>query len=399
MKQHPRIHLTMDNSFATKRWVEPDEWARVIRDLGISCIEASADTEIDPFLCGSEYLDEWLEQVREASRAWDVRVVNFCTGYTTYRTLGLAHPDARIRKRVANDWLKVMARVAARIHAGLGFYIHAFSERVLQDPAACSQATDALYDSLAEVARFAGEVGPIPMIVEQMYSPHQIPWTVEGTIEYLSEVSRRSGFPAYIAIDTGHQTGQRRFVRPPREAIERGLRGEGPVPYLGSESAYRIFEESSGRSGDGSVKVVASVEEEMDRFPHLFADARDCDLYHWLEKLGCYSPIVHLQQCDGESSLHLPFIPAYNKTGIVEPLKVLQALERSYNQPPLNGMPPRCADVYLTFEIFPRTRDRPRDILPALAESVSYWRRWVPEDGMSLDYLLARWSNKGSDDR
>ena len=105
----------MDNSFATKRWVEPDEWARVIRDLGISCIEASADTEIDPFLCGSEYLDEWLEQVREASREWGVSVVNFYTGYTTYRTLGLAHPDPRIRTRVVDDWLKVMARVRASV--------------------------------------------------------------------------------------------------------------------------------------------------------------------------------------------------------------------------------------------------------------------------------------------
>jgi sugar phosphate isomerase/epimerase len=397
--QYPKIHLTMDNSFAAKRWVEPNEWARVIRDLGISCIEASADTEIDPFLCGSEYLDEWLEQVREASREWGVSVVNFYTGYTTYRTLGLAHPDPRIRTRVVDDWLKVMARVAARIRAGLGFYIHAFSERVLQDPAAFSRATDALYGSLAEVARFAGELGPIPVIVEQMYSPHQIPWTVDGTIEYLSEVSRRSGFPAYIAIDTGHQSGQRRFLRPPREAIERGLKGEGPVPYLGSESAYKIFEEASRYRGKVSMDVVASVEEEMDRFPYLFADERDCDLYQWLEKVGCYSPIVHLQQCDGNSSSHLPFIPAYNKTGIVEPLKVLQAIERSYNRPPLHGMPARCADVYLTFEIFPRTTDRPRDILPILAESVRYWRRWVPEDAMSLDDLLARQPDKGRDYR
>jgi sugar phosphate isomerase/epimerase len=396
MTLYPRIHLTMDNSFATKRWVAPSEWARVIRDLGIRCIEASADTEMDPFFCGSEYLDEWLEQVREASRTLDVRVVNFYTGYTTYRTLGLAHPDARIRERVVNDWLKVMARVAARIRAGLGFYIHAFSEKVLQDPAACSEATDALYDSLAEIARFAGEAGPIPIIVEQMYSPHQIPWTVDGTLEYIAEVSRRSGFPAYVAIDTGHQTGQRRLLRPPRAAIERGLKGKGPVPYLGSESAYRIFEEASRRGGIASAEAVADVEKEMDRFPYLFADARDCDLYYWLEEVGCYSPIVHLQQCDGESSSHLPFIPEYNRTGIVDPLKVLQAIQRSYNRSPPNGMPARCADIYLTFEIFPHTADRPRDILPVLAESVRYWRRWVPEDGLSIDSLLSRWPNEGS---
>ncbi len=388
MTRYPRIHLTMDNSFASKRWTTPDEWAPIIRDLGISCVEASADTEADPFYCGAEYLDEWMERVREASQAHGVRVVNFYTGYTTYRTLGLAHPDARVRERVVNEWLKVMARLAGRIHAGLGFYIHAFSERMLQDPAVYAEVKDRLYDTLAEVARFAGEAGPVPIIVEQMYTPHQIPWTVDGTLEYVSEVSRRSGFPAYVAMDTGHQTGQHRFLRPRREAIERGLKGNGPVPYLGPESSYAIFEEAGKPGGAARRDAVERIEKEMDRFPHLFAAERDCDLYGWLEELGGYSPIVHLQQSNGKSSSHLPFTSVHNKAGIVHPLKVLQAIARSYERPARPGMPARCEDVYLTFEIFPHTTDRRRDILPVLAESVKYWRQWVPQDGAGLESLL-----------
>ena len=388
--RYPRIHLAMDNSFAAKRWTTPDEWARIIRDLGITCIEASADTEADPFCCGAEYLDEWIDHVREASQAHVVRVVNFYTGYTTYRTLGLAHPDARIRDRIVNKWLKVMASIAARIHAGLGFYIHAFSERLLQDPAQYADAKDRLYDTLAEVARFAGELGPIPIILEQMYTPNHIPWTIEGTFEYLSEVSHRSGFPAYVAMDTGHQTGQHRFLRTSREAIARSLKGEGAVSYLGSESAYDIFQEASRRGGVGADKTAARIEEEMDRYPYLFAEERDCDLYRWLEELGCYSPIVHLQQTQGKFSSHLPFTAAHNEVGIVHPLKVLHAIARSYDRAPRPGTPARCKDVYLTFEIFPRTTDRTRDILPALAESVRYWRQWVTEDGMGLESLLRR---------
>jgi sugar phosphate isomerase/epimerase len=380
----------MDNSFATKRWTNPEEWAPIIRDFGISCIEASADTEADPFFCGVEYLDEWIERVREASQANDVRVVNFYTGYSTYRTLGLAHPDVRVRVRVVNDWLKVMARIAARIHAGLGFYIHAFSERVLQDPTAYADAKDRLYDTLAEVALFAGEVGPIPIIVEQMYTPYQIPWTIDGTLEYVSEVSRRSTFPAYVAVDTGHQTGQHRFLRPSSEEIASGLSGETPIPYLGPESSYAICERAAGRGGAGIRDAVTRIEKEMDRYPHLFAASRDCDLYRWLEELGCYSPIVHLQQTNGRSSQHLPFLPACNEVGIVHPLKVLQALARSYDSPPRPGMPPRCEDIYLTFEIFPHTTDRRRDILGVLAESVEYWRQWVPQDGETLDSLIRR---------
>ena len=62
----PKVFLTMDNSFATKRWTKPDEWARIIRGLGIRHVEASADTEADPFYCGFDYLRDWLEEVRAA---------------------------------------------------------------------------------------------------------------------------------------------------------------------------------------------------------------------------------------------------------------------------------------------------------------------------------------------
>lgn len=386
----PRIHLAIDNSFATKRWTTPHEWARIIRDLGVTCIEASADTEADPFYCGAEYLDEWLDQVQDASRTSGVRVANFFTGYTTYRTLGLAHPDARIRDRIVNDWLKVVARMAGRLGAGLGFFIHAFSESVLQDAAKTAEAQERLYDTLAEVSRFAGEAGPIPIVLEQMYAPHIPPWTIEGTFEYIIEVSRRSGFPAYVALDTGHQTGQRCFLRPSAQQIQNVIASEGPAPYLGPESAYRIYEDALRSGAKAGRDVVERIQKEMDGCPHLFAEERDCDLYGWLAELGCYSPIVHLQQSNGKSSSHLPFTAKNNETGIVHPRKVLEAIARSVEKPPRPGMPVRCSDIYLTFEIFFRTTDRRRDILSALAESVRYWRQWIPEDGVELGALLGR---------
>ena len=385
--KYPRVHLAMDNSFASKRWTAPSEWGRVIRDLGICCVEASADTEADPFYCGAEVLEAWVEEVRAASAESGVKVVNLFTGYTTYRTLGLAHPDPRVRQRIVSDWLGVAAGVAARLGAGLGFYLHAFPERVLQDPPAYARTKESLYDTLAEVARRSTAAGCAATMVEQMYSPQQIPWTIEGTREVLAEVLRRGGPAAYVALDTGHQTGQRRFLRPGRQVIEQALEGGEGAPYLGSDSAYALFEEARGRRGQAAA-AAGRIGEEMDRYPHLFAAKEDCDLYRWLEEVGPYSPIVHLQQSSGRSSAHLPFLRANNAVGIVSPPQVLEALARGYQRPPAPGMPPRTEDVYLTFEIFFGTADRPREMLPALAESVSHWRRWVPADGTRLDELL-----------
>lgn len=389
MSGDPQVFLAMDNCFAAKRWTKPEEWARVIRDLGIAHIEANADTEADPFYCGQDYLGEWLGEVRAACAKHGVSVDNLYTGYTTYRTLGLAHPDARVRARVVEGWLKVMARIAVQLPAGLGFYLHAFREAVLQDPGAYRQAVELLYDGLAEIARYAGEMGPVPIIVEQMYAPHQPPWTIDGAFEYLREVGRRGGFPAYLALDTGHQTSQHRFLRPSREVLEQALAGKKPVPYLGPDAAYAVFAEAHGRFPAGRTAACERIEAEMNRCPFLFAAPQDGDLYRWLEELGCYAPILHLQQTNGRSSSHLPFTTENNAAGIVEPLKVLRSIAISYRGERPQDLPPRCDSVYLTFEVFPNTTDRPRDILPKLADSVSYWRRWIPSDGLLLSELLA----------
>jgi sugar phosphate isomerase/epimerase len=388
--QYPKIFLTMDNSFATKRWTEPDEWARIIRDLGITWVEASADTEADPFYCGEEYLLRWVEKVHAAREKYGVRVANCYTGYSTYRSLGLGHPDPVIRERVMNGWLKVMARIMARLKAGLGFYVHAFSEAVLQDPGRYATALETLYAELAEISGYAGDVGPIPIVVEQMYTPHQVPWTIEGGFNYIGTVSRRSGFPAYIALDTGHFTGQHRFLRPAREALGKALAGKAPAPYLGPDSAYDVFDSACGGSPAAQKNAEDRILREMDRFPHMFSSPEDCSLERWLEELGGYSSLIHLQQTDGKSSGHLPFTAKNNETGVVSPRKLLEAIAKCYEKEPRPGMPERCGEIYLTFEIFPHTTDRPREILPPLAESVRYWRKWIPEDGAGLDTLLAR---------
>ena len=58
---YPKIYLAIDNCFASKRWTDPHDWARVIRDLGLTYVEASADNEIDPFYSTRDFLDSWVD--------------------------------------------------------------------------------------------------------------------------------------------------------------------------------------------------------------------------------------------------------------------------------------------------------------------------------------------------
>ncbi|HEY3417742.1 MAG TPA: TIM barrel protein [Armatimonadota bacterium] len=390
----PRIYLAIDNCFASKRWTAPSDWAGVISDLGLRYVEASADNEIDPLYSTPEVLADWREEVLAAQQHTGVQVVSLYSGHGTYSTLGLAHPDPRVRAHMREDWLKVMLRNTSALHAGLGFFCHAFNEATLHDPAAYHAAVDCLYDDLAEVARTAEEYG-VTVGVEQMYTPHQLPWTIDSARLLLQAVTRRAQSPFYLTIDTGHQVGQRKFLRPDRPALLRALkqfRDTGSLDgcWLGPPSAYRYLREAAAASEDCQSSYLAQAEEEIARHPYLFAGDMDGDPYAWLSRLACYSPIIHLQQTDGKASAHRPFTDEYNRDGLIKPEKVLRAIAEAYAHDEEADLPPRCEKLYLTLEIFSGTADLPVDILSRLQRSVSYWRQAIPEDGLPLAELLAQ---------
>jgi sugar phosphate isomerase/epimerase len=390
----PRIHLAIDNCFASKRWTRPADWVRIVKEMGISFVEASADNECDPLYADPGYLEDWLQDVQSACEQTGVKVANLYSGHGTYATLGLASPDRRNQERIQNQWLKVMIRNAARLHAGLGFYCHAFNEDVLQEPASYAAAKDALYNRLAEIAEYASAERAKFIAVEQMYSPHQIPWTLPDSTEFLREIWARSRSPLYLTLDTGHQTGQRRFVRLPSSQVRQSLqrtRLTGRLEaglWLGPASAYALFRAAAAAPQEAEDEYLLRLDQEMDRYPYLFAAWEDGDTYGWLRELGCYSPVIHLHQTQGTSSSHSPFTEENNRHGIVQGPKVLQAIAAAYAAEPGTAMPLRCEGIYLTLEIFSGTADLPVDILRGLAESVEYWRKYVPKDGLTIQELL-----------
>jgi hypothetical protein len=390
----PRIHLAVDNCFASKRWTRPADWARIIKDWGIRYVEASADNECDPLYADPEYLEDWLRDVESACEHLDVKVSSLYSGHGTYATVGLASPDERNQERIQNQWLKVMIRNAARLRAGLGFFCHAFNEDILQDPAVYASSEEGLYVRLAELAAYGRAQNLKFMGLEQMYSPHQIPWTLDGSKKLLKEIWTRSGSPLYLTLDTGHQYGQRKFVRLPPDQLRQALRrarSTGRLEaglWLGPASAYGLFRAAIAAPEKAEDDYLERLNQEMDRYPYLFAAWEDGDGYGWLRRLGCYSPSIHLQQTDGTSSAHRPFTERNNREGTIRGERVLQAIAAAYSAVPEAGMPPPCEDIYLTLEIFSGTADLPVDILTALADSVAYWRQYVPKDGLTIHELL-----------
>jgi hypothetical protein len=388
----PRLYLAMDNCFASKRWARPREWMRVVRDLGVRYVEASADTECDPLYTVPEYLDEWTEEVASSEAETGCKVANLYTGHGTYSTLGLCHFDPRVSDHILRRWLVPMSAVAARLRAGFGFFCHAFSAAALRDRASHDQQMRRLLDRLVELSLAAAKHGASTLSIEQMYSPNQPPWTIAGSRALMREVWRRSRSPLYLTIDTGHQTGQKRYLRPDQAATQEILRraraGEAiRGKWQGHGVGLAALERAAQESGSTGVDAVARMERAIAEHAYVFAGTEDADPYNWLADLACYSPIIHLQQTSGGSSSHAAFTPAHNRTGIIAAERVLQAIAASYAGSADRDMPPPCAHIYLTLELFFGPADYDEDVLAEVGQSIEYWRRFVPTDGLSLDQL------------
>ena len=171
---YPEIYLAIDNCFAFKRWTRPEDWAKVISDLGVHYIEASSDTELDPLFMGESYLKRWVDDVKTAEMKCGVKVANLYSGHGTYCTLGLTHTDEEVRRRMIDKWFKPLIKTAADVGAGLGFFAHAFADFVLQDKSLYSKYCDILASGLVELNAYAEKVGCGDLGIEQMYSPHHL---------------------------------------------------------------------------------------------------------------------------------------------------------------------------------------------------------------------------------
>lgn len=391
--EYPKIYLALDNCFALKRWVEPETWLPLIKDLGYTSIQASYDNEFDMLYNTKEYIDSWLERLTAAEKQYGAKVQSFYSGYQTYRTSGLAHPDRRVVNSIVEGWIKPAVKIAGERNADMGFALHGIPENIMQDPEKYRECHEKLYRIYSDIGEYARKNGQVHVCVEAMYSPHHTPWTIEGTKEFLKNIYSLDGNAIYTTVDIGHMTGQHKFRKPEKEAIEKSLfnhpiKGYCPL-WLGSDSAYAIWDDAAAGKLDKKQAVI-NILEEMKKYSYQFSiDERDSDLYAWVEELACYSPIMHIQQTDGITSPHSPFTKENNEKGIVEGKKLLEAIAASYEKEE-KGMPPKTDKIVMALELFASNTEHPHEIKNNMRETREYWKQYIPEDGVRLDQLLER---------
>ncbi len=385
---NPRIHIGIDNCFALKRWTTPAEWARVVRELGMRYIECVPDLEAEPLLTPDDYRRDWVEAVCEAQAKEGVQTVMLYSNNTTYDTVGFAHPDKRVRDNIVDKWFENFCRLAEGIGADIGYFVHGLPENILFNKEARHEAQENVVDCMSRINRIAEKHGIDKVALEQMYTPHQPPFTIDTMIALMQTLKKRSGKALYVTEDVGHHCPF--YNRPDADALRRAYlryKEDGYVEvWLGSLRALELFKAERGeRLSEDTIKAI---EAEMDENPGMFATERDNDCYEWLREIGCYSPIIHMQQTDGTFSSHAGFTRANNEKGKIHPIKVLEAIRESYAAPERPDMPEKCEDIYLIQEVYMSTKEVGYQGLHRIQESTDYLRKFIPKDGMRLSELL-----------
>ena len=291
--------LGINTCFAVKRWPQPERWGRLVRD----------ELELDLVQHSLDLVDLDLPPAAVTGEATRLRAACASSGLTLHSTFtGLAaysaslllHPDRAARAQ-ARDWYQRVIGFTADTGAqATGGHVGAFSVEDYRDRSRRAQLWDELTESLAQLAGHAHDRGLSYLLAENLAAARE-PSTM-AMIESLLTDGDQAHVPVRLCLDVGHQC----------------------VP---------------GTAGP------------------------DRDPYAWLARLGGRAPVVQLQQTDGTSDHHSPFTPQTNAAGIIEPARVLAALDRS-----------GAVAVALILEIIPPFEQDDDQVLDDLRQSAAYWR-------------------------
>jgi sugar phosphate isomerase/epimerase len=299
-----KLELGLNNYFAVKRWPEPEEWLRIVKqELGLSVAQFDLDL-LDPHTI-EPVRGEQARRIRDAAAKAGVRIQSVLTGGVGYHRSLLLHPDQGMREN-ARDWFQNAARIAGVFGAdGVGGPLGAVSAKDFPNKERGSLILASVRESLHAIGSVAKQAGLQYLIWEANPIRREWPATMADARRMYDYVNDGAPLPIRLLIDVGH-------------ACNPDARGD------------------------------------------------DLDPYAWIRKLGKLAPIIHLQQTDGKGDRHWPFTVEFNRIGIIEPQKVLDAVEAS-----------GADKVFLELEIIPSFEAREKQVLDDLKASVDYWRKAV----------------------
>ena len=195
-----KTKLGTNLGFAVNRYIEPEVWAKIVReDLGLSSVQFVADL-LNPFL-PSDYVESQITRIKNSTEQYDITVDSiFTSAYT--RVNHLMHPDEEARK-IWLEWFKKLLTVGSRLgctSGGSHFGILTFDTFNNNYDFMVEKAVK----GWQELSRYAEDLGYECLIFEPMSVPREMACTVGESIKLMDMVNADCGVPMKICLDVGH---------------------------------------------------------------------------------------------------------------------------------------------------------------------------------------------------
>ena len=313
-----RFRIIGNNGFTTEDYPEPEVWAGVLERAGLKEFEYFAD-HLEPVLFRRvvEKESEFLRATREAIRAHGLKVWSGATARVSYLMNLLSHPYADMRTE-GIAWCCAFIDLALKLGGRhISGHYDCLGKRDLAEN--FDAAIERMIDGLVRVGQYAARVGLEAIFLEQMHRPQLQPNTLSRGHRILGELNARSPVPFHMHLDFGH--------------------------------AAPVFDDPTH-------------------------GPRDKDPYAWMAEPWGANRIVliHAQQCDRQASRHWPFTPEYNKRGIIDARRCIEALASS-----------GVGEAVLALEVLYPRGTLIEAIEPGIVASAEYWREALESLGYAAD--------------
>lgn len=262
-----KIKLGINNGFAIKRWAEPEEWIKIIKnELGLNIVQFSFDL-LDPNTTEPARTIQ-ASAIKEMAQKNDIIIQSASTGYVAYAMNFLLHPDFGMRLS-AVEYLKNAINLSAMLSVeSMGGFFGAFSMKEYTIKERKKYLIGELREALHLLGKMAKSKGLGYLFWETQPIPRELPAKIDDVLSLYDSFNEEAPLPIKFLYDVGHSCNY----------------------------------EASGP---------------------------DLDPYHWIKRIGKLCPIIHLQQTDGKGDRHWPFTKEFNEMGIIKGDKIIDAVNES----------------------------------------------------------------------
>ena len=199
-----KVELGINNSFAIKKWVEPEEWTRVIvEEIGLNNIQLSFDL-FYPSLKESN-VSFMCNEINIAVKKYNSKISSTFTGLNTYSQNMLGHPNPVIRKSALDyyiDAIKISSKTNVPITGGhfLAFTIKDFNNKKTRE-----YLMQSLFEAIIYLSKVAYDYNLKSLTLEYMATPYELPHTIKEAkkiaLKSAGREAKKDNWYAYLVTD------------------------------------------------------------------------------------------------------------------------------------------------------------------------------------------------------